>query len=158
MEELIISSSQFKNNDWMPDFLAGYSEDKSPEFIIENIPDGTASLAIILDDLDHPIKPGFNHWIAWNILPNGKIPGGLPKGAVVDKPIHIEQGVGYGKHCYRGPKPPFNWKHRYRFTIYALDIKIQLSTNSKKNDLLKAIEQHILASGQLIGIYQRKHS
>ena len=157
MREMIISSPQFTNNDWMPDSLSGYGEDKSPEFHIEYIPDGTITLAIIMDDLDHPIRPGFNHWIAWNISPNNQIPGALPKGEIIEKPIYMEQGIGYGKHCYRGPKPPFNWCHRYIFTIYALDIRLRLETKSKKSDLIKNIKNHILAKGELIGRYQRKH-
>lgn len=62
-----------------------------------------------------------------------------------------------GIHCYRGPKPPFNWKHRYRFTVYALSTKIQLRSESKKNDLLKAMDGYVLAKGELVGKYQRKH-
>ena len=114
MDELIIRSTQFERDDWIPDCCAGYGEDKSPELHVEGIPAGTVTLAIVMDDLDHPIQPGFNHWVAWNIPPVNLIPGGLPKGAVVEEPIHMEQGIAYGRHCYRGPKPPFNWNHRYR--------------------------------------------
>ncbi len=157
MEELFIKSSQFEYNGWIPDCCAGYGNDKSPELHIEGLPAETVTLAIVMDDLDHPIQPGFNHWVAWNITPVSKIPGGLPQGAVVDEPIHIEQGIAYGRHCYRGPKPPFNWNHRYRFTVYALSEKIQLNAESKKNDLLNAIDGYVLAKGELIGKYQRKH-
>lgn len=73
----------------------------------------TVTLAITFDDLDHPIQPGFNHWFAWNITPVAIIPSRLPNGFIIEEPIHIEQGIAYGKHCYRGPKPPFNWMHIY---------------------------------------------
>lgn len=155
---MIITSLQFENEGWMPDYLAGYGEDISPELLIDEIPEGTVTLALVMDDLDHPIIPGFNHWVAWNLPPNKKIPGGVPKGTILDNPIHIEQGIGYGKHCYRGPKPPFNWKHRYRFSVYAVDIKVHIDTNSKKDDLMRAIENHVLASSELVGKYQRKHN
>ena len=125
--------------------------------IKEALPAETVTLAIIMDDLDHPIQPGFNHWVAWNIPPISKIPGGLPKGAVVNEPIHIEQGIAYGKHCYRGPKPPLNWNHRYRFTVYALNVKLQLNSDTGKDDLLYEIKSHILAEGVLFAKYQRKH-
>ena len=107
MEELFIRYSQFDNGDWIPDCCAGYGDDQSPELYIEGVPAETITLAIVMDDLDHPIQHGFNHWVAWNITPVSKIPGGLSQGAVVDEPIHIEQGIAYGRHCYRGPKPPF---------------------------------------------------
>ena len=157
MNELVIQSPQFENEDWIPDYCAGYGDDKSPELYIEGLPSETVSLAIVMDDLDHSIQPGFNHWVAWNIPPISKIPGGLPKGAVVNEPIHIEQGIAYGKHCYRGPKPPLNWNHRYRFTVYALNVKLQLNSDTGKDDLLYAIKSHILAEGVLFAKYQRKH-
>lgn len=157
MDKLKISSPQFENEDWIPDSCAGYSEDNSPELRIDGIPAAAVTLAVVMDDLGHPIRPGFNHWVAWNIPTVGLIPGGLPAGEVVDSPIHIEQGNAYGKHRYRGPKPPFNWNHRYRFTVYALDVSIQLSPDSKKEELFRAIEGHILAKGELFGKYQRNH-
>lgn len=158
MNELKITSPQFENEGWIPDFCTGFAEDKSPELHIEGLPAETVSLAVMLDDLGHPIQPGFNHWTAWNIPPVSIIPGELPAGAVVEEPIHIEQGIAYGKHRYRGPKPPFNWNHRYRFTVCALDVKLNLSPDARKEDLLKAIENHILAKGTLFGKYQRKHN
>lgn len=157
MERLIIISPQFENDDWIPDSCAGYGYDRSPELYIEGIPAGTISLAVVMDDLDHPIRPGYNHWVAWNIPPIGVIPVRMPTGEILDRPIHIEQGIAYGKHCYRGPKPPFNLLHRYRFTVYALSTKLQLSSDSDKNDLLSAIDGHVLAQGELFGKYRRKH-
>lgn len=76
---------------------------------------------------------------------------------VPEAPFHIEQGIGYGKYVYRGPKPPFNGKHRYRFQVYALDAAIQLDSSSKKKDLISKMEGHILASGTLTGVYQKNH-
>ncbi|MGN0167054.1 MAG: YbhB/YbcL family Raf kinase inhibitor-like protein [Acetatifactor sp.] len=157
MEELVINSTQFERNDWIPDCCAGYGEDKSPELHVEGIPAGTVTLAIVMDDLDHPIQPGFNHWVAWNIPPVHVIPGGLPKGAVVEEPIHMEQGIAYGKHCYRGPKPPFNWNHRYKITIYALSKNLQLNSETRRDELYEAIADSILAKGELTGKYQRRH-
>ena len=157
MEQIKIFSSMFNNDDCMPDDCSGYGKDLSPELRIECIPEGTVSFAIILDDLDHPLFSEFNHWVAWNIPCTDIIPGALSKGEVLDEPIHIEQGIGYGKHVYRGPKPPFNGKHRYRFQVYALDTMIQLKTNSKKKDLNRFMDGHILAVGEIIGIYQRRH-
>ena len=80
MKELIISSSMFMNNGWMPDECSGYGNDISPDIRVEDIPDGTQTLAIILDDLDHPVFREFNHWIAWNIPCVNLIPEALPGG------------------------------------------------------------------------------
>lgn len=156
MGELKISSPSFEKDGWIPNQYSGYGEDLSPEIIIENLSKDTVSMVITLDDLDHPIIPGYNHWVAWNIKPSSLIPEGLPKGEIIEEPIHIEQGIAYGKHCYHGPKPPFNWQHRYLFTIYTLDTILTLPTSSKKEDVLKAMESHIIQSGQFQGIYRRK--
>ena len=150
-----ITANQFETGEWMPDLLSGYGENKSPEILIEGLPKETVSIAITMDDLDHPIKPGFNHWIAWNIEPVCRIPGNLPKGAMIDEPIYAEQGLGYGRHCYKGPKPPFKRIHRYAITVYALDKKLRLGKNSRKKDLIKAIEDHVLDESEIIGKYQR---
>lgn len=157
MKALRISSLSFDNNGWMPDRCSGYGEDQSPDLKVEGIPEGTVTLAVIMDDLDHPVFREFNHWTAWNIPCISLIPEALPGGTVSEEPFHIEQGVGYGKNVYRGPKPPFNGKHRYRFRVFALDTRLQLRNGSRKKDLVSAMDGHILASGELIGIYQRNH-
>ena len=157
MEELKLSSPSFVPEGWIPNRHSGYGENKSPEIRIQNITDAAVSMAITLDDLGHPIFPGFNHWLAWNLPPVNVIPQNLPKGAVNERPFHMEQGRAYGKHCYRGPRPPFNWNHRYRFTVYILDTKLKISTKSDKAALLRAMDGHILQTGCLYGKYQRKH-
>lgn len=157
MKELKITSPAFESESWIPNCNSGYGEDLSPELHIDSIAENAVSLVITLDDLGHPIQPGYNHWVAWNIVPQEVIPGNLPKGAVIEKPIHMVQGLAYGKHCYRGPKPPFNWNHRYCFTVYTLDTMLSVDTNSNKADILKEIETHILQKASLYGKYQRKH-
>ena len=88
MKELRISSLSFDNNGWMPDRCSGYGEDQSPDLKVEGIPEGTVTLAVIMDDLDHPVFREFNHWTAWNIPCISLIPEALPGGTV----FHIEQG------------------------------------------------------------------
>lgn len=157
MENIRISSPSFENNDWIPNQFSGYGEDISPEIIIEMISDKAVSMAVTLDDLDHPIFPGYNHWVAWNLEPMNSIPQALPKGKTIESPIYAQQGLAYGKHCYRGPKPPFNWNHRYRFTVYILDTKLVLNPDSTKKDFLKEISGHVLQQGELQGKYQKRH-
>lgn len=157
MIPLKVRSTAFECEDWIPNQFSGYGEDISPEIYIVGLTDSAVSIAITLDDLGHPIEPGYNHWVAWNIPPVDRIPQGLPKGAIIEQPFHAEQGLAYGKHCYRGPKPPFNWNHNYLFTVYVLDTTLALGQDATKRDLLKAVEGHVLQKGELIGKYQRKH-
>lgn len=154
---LTVKSSAFENGGWIPDQFSGFGADDSPEITILGITKDVKSIAITLDDLGHPIHPGYNHWVIWNLPPDNVIPEGLPKGPSIDKPIHANQGIAYGKHCYRGPKPPLNWKHEYLFTVYALDATLSIDENASKPAVLKAMDGHILGKGELRGWYQRKH-
>lgn len=154
---LTVTSSAFQEGGWIPNRYSGYGADISPELIIDGIDSKTKSIVITLDDAGHPLIPFYNHWVAWNIPPVNKIPEHLPKGDIIESPIHIEQGMAYGKHCYRGPKPPFNWNHEYHFTVYTLDTILSLSTKSDKKAVLQAAENHILQQGRLVAKYQKKH-
>ena len=61
------------------------------------------------------------------------------------------QRLGYG-----GPCPPPGKPHRYYFKLYALDTALELKPGLTKPELLKAMEGHVLAEGQLMGTYQRR--
>ena len=73
----------FVEGGWIPDYNAGFGEDQSPEFHIEGIDPKAETMVITLDDLGHPLEPGYNHWVAWNIKPADCIPGGIPKEAPI---------------------------------------------------------------------------
>ncbi len=158
MNDLKLTSPAFEQDGWIPNRHSGYGEDISPELHLDGLAENAASMIITLDDMGHPIEPGYNHWVVWNIPPVAVIPENLPKGSVCEQPFHIEQGLAYGKHCYRGPKPPFNWNHVYKFTVYTLDTILNVSMNSDKKAVLKAAEGHVLQTGILTGKYQRKHN
>lgn len=151
-----ISSKSFENNELIPKKHTGFGEDLSPEFQISDVPEGTVSLAVIMDDLDVPWTKNYNHWIVWNIPNTEIIPEGLPKGTEISEPIKACQGIGWGKNGYRGPKPPFFLKkaHRYVFYIYALDTELALPVKSKKKALLDAMKGHVLDRATLTGLYK----
>ena len=106
-----------------------------------------------MDDMGHPI-PEYNHWVIWNIPVMEIIPKNIPYGRHVAELSGATQGRGYGKNRYRGPKPPFNWSHRYQFNVYALDCSLDLPDSSRKGDLLAAMEGHILQEGCLVGRFR----
>lgn len=157
MCDLVIKSPAFEEDGWIPQEYTGYGEDKSPELWIENVSEEAKSFIITLDDASHPLFPNYNHWVAWNVEVVNKIPEGLPQGAEIDTPIAMRQGVAYGKHKYRGPKPPFNWNHTYVFTVYALDVMLELSESATKEQVLLQMQGHVLQKGTLSGKYQRRH-
>lgn len=146
-----LTSKAFENLNNMPVRYTGFGEDVSPELQIEDIPEETVSMAIIMDDLDVPVVNTFTHWIAWNIPPVSKIPEAIPRGEQITEPIPMVQGVAWGKHVYRGPKqPPFLRKpHRYRFTVYALSSMLDIPVSSNKAQLKEGIDRYLLEQAEL---------
>ncbi len=138
----------FKDGDMIPIDYTGYGKDVSPEFRIKNLSDKAKCFAIILEDLSHPIK-NFTHWIAWNIKADSVIPEN------VGSMDNVMQGIAYGFHRYAGAKPPKSKSHIYKYTIYSLDSNLELSSNSMKKKLLKAMEGHILQKGSITGYFKR---
>jgi len=145
MKELIIKSDVFESNKLIPFKYTCDGEDVNPPLTIEGIPEGTKSLVLIVDDPDAPMGT-WDHWIVWNIPPTGKIEENTVPG--------VEGMNDFRRHSYGGPCPP-SGTHRYFFKVYALDTKLTLNPNSRKKDVEKAMKDHVLAKGELVGLYRR---
>ncbi|HML03683.1 MAG TPA: YbhB/YbcL family Raf kinase inhibitor-like protein [Candidatus Bathyarchaeia archaeon] len=146
MKELTVKSSAFPNNGPVPPKYTCDGEDINPPLSIEGIPQGTQSLALTVDDPDAPMGT-WDHWVVWNITPSNEIKENTVPG--------VEGMNDFRKHSYGGPCPP-SGTHRYFFKVYALDTKLNLSPNSRKKDLEKSMQGHILAKGETVGRYSRR--
>ena len=143
---LSVSSPAFQANSMIPAKYTCEGASTSPALHVGMYPSQTKSLAIIMHDPDAPHAGGFTHWVAWNIDPMQDIPESY-KGGV--------QGMnGGGKAGYTGPCPP-SGVHHYHFMVYALDTKLDLSAQAGKAELEKAMQGHIVAQGDLVGLYQK---
>lgn len=148
MSTFSIESTAFKDNTSIPKQYTCDGKDINPPLVIRNVPNGTRSLALIVDDPDAPVGV-WVHWVLWNIDPGTTqiAENSVPAGAVQGK-------NDFRKTNYRGPCPP-SGTHRYFFKLYALDTKLDLSSNAKKQDLEKAMKGHILGEAQTMGLYKR---
>ena len=103
------------------------------------------------------LSPGgvFTHWIVYNI--SSKITSLPEKVEKVERlGNEILQGLNsFGKIGYNGPCPPHGSKHRYYFRIYALDCYIDLPPGATREEILKAIEGHVIGEAELLGYYKR---
>lgn len=128
--------------------------DVSPPLSWGSVPDGTRSLALIADDPDAP-RGTFVHWVLYNLPPDTRrLPEDVPNRETL--PSGAAQGVnGAGSVGYMGPCPP-SGTHRYFFKVYALDTGLNLGARATKEDLVSAMEGHILAEGRLVGTYRRR--
>jgi len=146
MEELAITSPAFENNRPIPSKYTCDGDDVSPPLNVEGSPEGTESLVLIVDDPDAPMGT-WDHWVVWNILPTEKIEENSVPGT---------EGLNdFRRHSYGGPCPP-SGTHRYFFKVYALKTKLNLSPDSRKKDIERAMEGHILAKGEIVGLYSRR--
>ena len=145
VNKLQVTSPAFKNNNLIPRKNTCDGEDVNPPLEISNLPKGTRSLVLIVDDPDCPTGT-WEHWNVWNIPPTNKIEEDSVPG--------VEGMNDFGKQSYGGPCPPTG-VHRYFFKIYALDIELSLPVHSRKKDIEDAMSEHIIAKGELVGLYQR---
>ena len=152
-----ITSTAFQAGGSIPSKYTCEDRDLSPPLAWSGAPPGTKTFALIVDDPDapDPAKPQrvYVHWVLYNIpattiaLPENASKKGLPKGAVQGK-------NDWGKAEYGGPCPPIG-RHRYFFKLYALDTELTGLSSPTKGDLERAMNGHVLESGELIGTYQK---
>ena len=154
---LKITSSAFQQGGSIPAQYTCEGKNISPPLMWAGLPNNTKSLAMIVDDPDapDPAKPQrvYVHWVVYNMpastnaLPENASKSGMPKGAVQGK-------NDWGNAEYGGPCPPIG-RHRYFFKLYALDTEVAGLSSAAKSDLERAMKGHILASGELMGTYQK---
>jgi Raf kinase inhibitor-like YbhB/YbcL family protein len=144
---LSVSSSGFTNGSAIPAKYTCDGEGKSPPLSWSNLPAGTRSVAVVVDDPDAP-RGKFVHWILFDVPPatTAITEGTLPAGA--------EQGKnGKGQTGWTPPCPP-SGMHHYHFRVFALDSPLTLGKPAE-DDLLRAMRDHVLAHGEIVGTYQR---
>jgi len=143
-----LTSPAFKDRGTIPSKYTCDGDNTSPPLNIE-IDKGAETLVLIVDDPDAPMGV-WDHWIVWNISPDVK---NIEEDSVPQNSI---QGTNSsGKSSYGGPCPP-SGTHRYRFKLYALDKKLDLSSSARKSDVEREMKGHILAQAEMVGLYSRK--
>ena len=150
---LTLLSPAFADGGEIPGKFTCDDSDISPALGWSGIPDETKSLALIVDDPDAPGQT-WVHWVMYDIpASDSALAEGIPPEP--ELPNGARQGVNdFGKYGYGGPCPP-SGVHRYFFKLYALDTVPTLPDRATKQQLLDAMEDHILAQTQLMGTYSR---
>lgn len=142
-----ITSPVFKNGDMIPKKYGLDFENVNPPLAWSDVPDGTRSFALIMDDPDVPAAVGvpvWDHWLVWNI------PAHL---RAISEAWSVEGVRGSGTRGeleYTGPRPP-DREHRYFFRLYAFDTFLSLPEGSNKAEVLEAMHGHVLAEAELMG-------
>ena len=149
-----LTSSVFTQGEPIPVKYTCDGEDISPPLEWGDPPQGTRSFALINDDPDAPVGT-WDHWILYNLPSEARsLPEAIPSDA------ELSDGSQHGQNSWRrpgygGPCPP-SGTHRYFFKLYALDTTLDLASGVNKEQLLQAMEGHVLGQAELMGIYSRK--
>lgn len=125
-------------------------KNRSPAFMISDVPAGTVSLALLMHDPDG-YRQDFLHWVIWNIPPSTThvLENTVPDAAT--------EGLNSkGKARYMGPAPLANTGvHHYLFELYALNARLDLSGNAERTKIEAAITEHTIAQTTLVGLFSR---
>lgn len=157
MTSLALTSPAFSEGGAIPSqYTCDASTSTNPPLTISGVPEGARSLVLIVDDPDVPkqLKPDglFVHWVLFNIptgietIGEGEAPG-------------VSGVSSAGDTEYVPPCPPPNYEppeHRYVFTLYALDAELALRPGASKDEVLSALEGHVLDEAKLVGRYRRQ--
>lgn len=160
VKNMLLTSPAFKNDEFIPKKYtcdgstspAAGGGNVNPELDIQNVPEGTGSLALIMDDPDATGGRTFTHWLVWNIDPKTTT---IKEESV--PPNSAEGTTDFAKVGYGGPCPPKGSNpHRYFFKLYALDATLGLPAGAGKNELEAEISKHLITKTELIGFYKRQ--
>jgi len=152
--EIKVTSSAFEEGGLIPAKYTCDGVNVSVPLRWDSVPEGTKSIALISDDPDAPMGT-WVHWVLFNLpAETRELAENIPPDKTL--PSGAKQGItDFGKTGYGGPCPP-SGTHRYFFKIYALDKELDLADGAGKGELIRAMEEHILGQGQLIGKYKRQ--
>jgi len=143
-----ISSPEFQNNGFIPKKFTCQGENINPELVFSDVPKNANSLVLIMDDPDAPMGT-WDHWILFSI------PADVKEIIEDSVPMNAVQGLNsWPKNEYGGPCPP-SGTHRYFFKLYALDKMLDLDESADKSVVESAMEGHIIAKAELIGLYRK---
>lgn len=166
--DFIVLSSAFNDGADIPQLYTCDGDDISPPLYWDGVPKGTQSLAVFVHDVDAGFdlgattEAGFAHWLVFNIPPeDSKLDESIPPGTPLDNGalqgendaarFINDQKLAAG---YFGPCPPPGSKHKYVFSVYALDTMLNLPMGAKTQEFLDAIDNHVIEESQLVGYYQ----
>lgn len=147
-----LNSRAFANEGMIPNVCSKKGGNLSPELSWSGVPEGTRSLALVMDDPDAP-SGLFTHWLVYGLEPNITC---IPEGATSagELPNGAREGRnGFRELGYGGPQPP-SGTHRYFFHLYALDIDTAMPAGLTRQEVDGAIQGHVIEEGVLMGRYE----
>jgi hypothetical protein len=149
-----VKSVEFLSGQEIPTRYSKDGQNISPPISWSHLPADTKSIALLVEDPDAPLPKPFVHWLAFNISPDTT---GFYEGIRPDEKMLMHQGKNSNlKNGWTGMAPPKgDTPHHYHFQIFALDQLLPLEDGCGRSALLKAMGEHLIARGELVGTFQR---
>ena len=146
-----LTSPGFNEGERIPWRYSAPGENELPPLEFWDVPRETRSLALVFENLDSPLGSAV-HWLAWNIPPE------TTRISALERPANYTVGTGtFGKVGYTGPAPP-EGRPRFRFTLFALDVELDLAAGATRQQFDEAIEDHVIKTAELTGYAERPGS
>ena len=151
---LDLMSPAFANGTRLPDRFTADGIGVSPPLVWGQVPQGTASLALLVEDADAPMPKPLVHAIVWGL---GADAGRIMEGAIVADGVRDVGRASFGREGWLPPDPPTgHGAHRYAFQLFALDAAVpDPGETPGRSALVRAMAGHVLAAGLLVGTYDR---
>jgi Raf kinase inhibitor-like YbhB/YbcL family protein len=146
-----LTSRDFAQRGEIPVRFSDYGDSLSPSLAWSGLPAGTKTLVLMMEDPDASSSKPFVHWLAWNVDPAARA---LARGSVT--PGARLGRNGRGNPAYYGPHPPGKGAHHYHFQAFALDTELALRQGSSREQLLAAMNGHVLGKTDLVGLFAHR--
>jgi len=147
---ITLTSDAFADGDDIPAMFTCDGEGVSPPLSWSNVPEGTESFALVVDDPDAPRKV-WVHWVAWAIAGDER---SLPAGVAPELDGFVQGRNDSGDNGWTGPCPPDDSDpHRYEFRLFAVEFVPDLPADTTRDELYRALDHRVLAIGELTGVY-----
>jgi Raf kinase inhibitor-like YbhB/YbcL family protein len=152
-----VESAAFAENFHMPDAHSDYGDGMSPQLRWFGAPPGTRAIALVAEDPDAPRDIPFTHWLLYNLPGDiSEVPAAIPPDERLPGFKDAAQGCSSnGRIGYFGPHPPKDdGPHRYHFEVFCLDSPLDLAPGATRSDVMRAMAGHVLAKGEVVGLYE----
>lgn len=156
-----LSSPAFTNGGRLPQRFTADGEGVSPPLVWGEVPEGTVSLALLVEDPDAPAPHPMVHGLIWNLPPHVRR---LAEGEIVADGFGTADGRDVGRNSYflegwlPPDPPPGHGVHDYVFQLFALSEAIDVDDNPGRSEVVSAISGRVLAAGMLVGTYSREET
>lgn len=151
-----LASPAFVAGGRLPVRFTADGEGVSPPLVWGEVPSGTASIALIVEDPDAPTPNPLVHGLLWDLPSNIRQ---LAEGEIAEDKDAVGGSVGRNSYLAQAwlppDPPPGHGEHDYIFQLFALAQASKLGSRPGRSNIVRAMSGQVLGVGVLVGTYSR---